>query len=147
MNFKIVTLTNLKKDANRLFADVTRERPLRVLHRAHEIKVVILPGHGTGHGQNAADGRSGNEAPHIEQIRRYPCADTGHNRILIWKLSDIVADQDAAAATIVLGQTDFTGNGSGSTTSTLNAPHGLAVGFSGLYVTDTGNDRVLIFAR
>jgi hypothetical protein len=41
MDFKTVTLTDLKKDANRLFADVSREQPLRVLHRAHEIKVVI----------------------------------------------------------------------------------------------------------
>jgi hypothetical protein len=41
MDFQTVTLTDLKKDANRLFADVSREHPLRVLHRAHEIKVVI----------------------------------------------------------------------------------------------------------
>lgn len=41
MDFRTVTLTDLKKDANRLFAEVSREQPLRVLHRAHEIKVVI----------------------------------------------------------------------------------------------------------
>lgn len=41
MDFKTVTLTDLKKDANRLFSEVSREQPLRVLHRAHEIKVVI----------------------------------------------------------------------------------------------------------
>ena len=41
MDFKTVTVTDLKKDANRLFAEVSRDQPLRVLHRAHEIKVVI----------------------------------------------------------------------------------------------------------
>ncbi|MBM4253183.1 MAG: hypothetical protein FJ146_14535 [Deltaproteobacteria bacterium] len=45
MEFKTVTVTDLKKDANRLFADVSRDKPLRILHRAHDIKVVITLDH------------------------------------------------------------------------------------------------------
>jgi len=41
MEFKTVTVTDLKKNANRLFAEVSRDQPLRILHRAHDIKVVI----------------------------------------------------------------------------------------------------------
>jgi len=45
MEFKTVTVTDLKKNANRLFAEVSREQPLRILHRAHDIKVCSLYHH------------------------------------------------------------------------------------------------------
>ena len=46
MEFKTVTLTDLKKNPNELFSEVVRGAPpLRVLHRGHGIKVVITFDH------------------------------------------------------------------------------------------------------
>ncbi len=73
-------------------------------------------------------------------------ADTAHNRVLIWDSVDFYLDGDPA--NVVLGQPDF------ETTEVLdppndasmNAPKGITVGFDGLiYVSDTGNNRVLVF--
>ena len=48
------------------------------------------------------------------------------------------------SASVVLGQTGFTGNGAGGNQSSLRAPKGVASGADGqyLYIVDTGNARV-----
>src|SRR5262249_19262642 len=47
----------------------------------------------------------------------------------------------------VYGQTDFTGNGPGTSATSLNAPYQAAANSYGdLYLADTGNNRVLYFA-
>lgn len=67
-------------------------------------------------------------------------ADTGNNRILVYRnpnVQDNVAD-------FVIGQANFTTFAAGTTRTTLSAPRGIAIDSSNnLYVADTGNNRVL----
>lgn len=73
-------------------------------------------------------------------------ADTAHNRVLGWDSVDVYQNGDPAD--IVLGQPDFetTLALNPPTEDSMNAPMGIAVGFDGfLYVSDTGNNRVLVF--
>lgn len=70
--------------------------------------------------------------------------DSDNNRVLIY---DVASISDGEAATHVLGQADFTSNSSGTTAVTLNDPSGIAFDSSKsrLYVSDSGNNRVLIY--
>lgn len=73
-------------------------------------------------------------------------ADTAHNRVLGWDSVDVYESGDPAD--LVLGQPDFTSTEviSPPTWATMNGPTGVTVGFDGLiYVSDTGNNRLLIF--
>jgi sugar lactone lactonase YvrE len=73
-------------------------------------------------------------------------ADTAHNRVLIWDSVDFYEQGDPAD--VVLGQPDFetTEALDPPTDASMNAPKGVTVGFDGLiYVSDTGNNRVLVF--
>jgi uncharacterized protein (TIGR03437 family) len=75
-------------------------------------------------------------------------ADTGNNRILAWKNASTFSN--GKPADLVIGQKDFysTGaNGPGITafTTGLNFPSGITVSGPDLYVSDTGNNRVLRF--
>ncbi len=64
------------------------------------------------------------------------------NRVTVY---DVATITNGEAATHVLGQLDFNSGGSATTQARLNSPQGLALGNSRLYVTDTGNNRVLLF--
>jgi len=74
-------------------------------------------------------------------------ADTGNSRVLVWNAIPTV---NATAADRVIGQADF---GTGSTNrgdqnpsaSSLDGPEGVALFTDLLYVSDTGNNRVLSF--
>ncbi|MBI1299550.1 hypothetical protein GC175_31890 [bacterium] len=73
-------------------------------------------------------------------------ADTAHNRVLIWASVEDYEQGDPAS--VVLGQPDFatTEALNPPTNASLNAPKGVTVGFDGLlYVSDTGNNRLLVF--
>ena len=73
-------------------------------------------------------------------------ADTGNNRVLIW--NDLDSYQDGDPADVVLGQPDFVTNAALNppTASSLNSPWALDFDDQGnLYVSDTGNNRVLVF--
>jgi DNA-binding beta-propeller fold protein YncE len=71
--------------------------------------------------------------------------DTGNNRVLVWDLSSGITD--GMSATHVLGQVDFDSSGSGTSSSVINSPRGLALNTTNnqLFVADTQNNRVLIF--
>lgn len=75
-------------------------------------------------------------------------ADTANNRILGW---DSVDDYISAgpSASLVLGQPDFTSttaNNGGVSAAGLNQPAAITLDFFGaLYVSDTGNNRVLVY--
>jgi hypothetical protein len=75
-------------------------------------------------------------------------ADTENNRVLGYS---IVPASNGAAATIVLGQADLAhgsqneGNGTTASATGLAFPSGLAVVGRSLVVSDTGNNRVLVF--
>jgi len=68
--------------------------------------------------------------------------DTGNNRVLIYyspAANDTPAD-------VVLGQNSFTTGTSGTSSSTMNAPEAYTFDSSGnLYISDSGNCRVLVF--
>lgn len=68
--------------------------------------------------------------------------DSGNNRVLVWNSFPTSNDQ---AADRVLGQQDFTSNGSGTTATTLNYPTGVYVSGTQVFVTDHSNNRVLIY--
>ena len=76
-------------------------------------------------------------------------ADAGNNRVLAWK--NAASFSVGAMADLVIGQPDLCStfaSGPGTTFSTgLNAPSGLAVYKSDLYVVDSGNNRVLRYPK
>lgn len=76
-------------------------------------------------------------------------ADTGNNRVLMWRNA---ASANGSRASAVIGQNDFLTNSQGgpgtSSSVGLRSPSGLAVDARGnLYVLDTGNNRILRFPR
>ncbi|HWB87012.1 MAG TPA: hypothetical protein VG675_22910 [Bryobacteraceae bacterium] len=74
-------------------------------------------------------------------------ADTGNNRILVWKNASQFAN--GAPADLVIGQPDkfttFPGGPGTAFSIGLNSPTGLAVQNGNLYVADSGNNRILRF--
>ncbi len=73
-------------------------------------------------------------------------ADTENNRVLGWDSVDLYTNGDPAD--LVLGQPDFITADAPNPPSadSMNAPTGLTVGYDGIiYVSDTGNNRVLVF--
>jgi sugar lactone lactonase YvrE len=71
-------------------------------------------------------------------------ADTGNNRVLRFGISN-----PSAAANQVWGQTDFVSNlpnqGGSTAVGTLSGPQGVLLSVSDVWVSDTGNNRVLRF--
>ncbi len=73
---------------------------------------------------------------------KYIAADAGNNRVLIYDTSSVVSRQSAV---VVIGQPDMTSNTSGSSTSQLNFPLGVASDGSKLIIVDSSNNRALIY--
>jgi sugar lactone lactonase YvrE len=77
-------------------------------------------------------------------------ADTGNNRVLVFEQAfdpfgsrTMLSNRDAD---YVLGQPDFASNGVvAPAQDSLNAPRGLTIFGNSLYVSDTGNNRILVF--
>jgi hypothetical protein len=70
-------------------------------------------------------------------------ADTGNNRVLIWKGLPLAS---GAYASVVVGQPDFdTTAEAGPTASSLKGPSGVVVADGRLFVADAANNRVLIW--
>jgi hypothetical protein len=69
-------------------------------------------------------------------------ADTWNSRVLEFSP---IPTASGASASRVLGRPNFDTNSAGTAQDTLAGPSSLAVGGSKLYVTDTGNHRVLRF--
>src|SRR4051812_28003546 len=74
-------------------------------------------------------------------------ADTDHNRVLIWNSIPSVNNQPAD---VVVGQPDFTSLSPSATTPTaksMRGPQGVWIQNGKLYVSDTQDNRVLIYNR
>lgn len=73
-------------------------------------------------------------------------ADTGNNRVLRFPTGTSTLPP-VLQANLVFGQSSSSSSGTGTTTSEMNAPRGLAydAASSNLYVSDSGNNRILIF--
>jgi len=69
-------------------------------------------------------------------------ADTYNHRILIYNTKPTSNNQDAD---VVVGQSNFTSNSSGSGANQLNTPSGVFSDGTKLYVVDQGNNRVLVW--
>jgi hypothetical protein len=69
-------------------------------------------------------------------------ADANNNRVMVW---NAFPDSDGAPADVVLGQPDFTSNASGTSVNTMNLPFGVQAAGTRLIVSDTLNNRVLIY--
>jgi len=78
-------------------------------------------------------------------------ADTGNNRVVIFSAPPAsLSATTYPAATVVLGQAGFAppgpANAAGGGAAGLNGPTALAFDGTNLYVCDTGNNRVLVYA-
>lgn len=71
-------------------------------------------------------------------------ADTDNNRVLIWLN---YPTENGQPADVVIGQPNFTSNGTASppTAQSLRSPQGVWIAGGKLYVADTGDNRVLIY--
>jgi sugar lactone lactonase YvrE len=88
----------------------------------------------------AGCGTSTHTTPHATRSLVVP--DSGNNRVLIYN-SPFGTDESAS---VVLGQSQFTTNGTGLTAATMNSPTDTAEDSAGnVYVNDAGNNRVLQF--
>lgn len=92
---------------------------------------------------------NGNRGLYVDSTGRLWVADTGNNRVLMY--SNAAAFMNGAAAELVLGQVDFTGDqpnrgGANPAQNTLAAPRSVAVDPAGrVYVADSDNKRILRF--
>jgi hypothetical protein len=68
--------------------------------------------------------------------------DAANNRVLIW---NTLPSATGISADVVLGQRDFVSSGSGDGAANMNAPSSAAVLDGKLFVSDTGNARLLVF--
>jgi hypothetical protein len=69
-------------------------------------------------------------------------ADPANHRVLLW---NAVPSATNVAADVVLGQPSFTASTPGSSLAQMNAPSSVAVLDGRLLVSDSGNDRILVF--
>jgi hypothetical protein len=77
------------------------------------------------------------------RVMMFPNASTGGN-----PASTIIIGAGGVNATLVLGQSNFNSNSTGTTASTMNGPYGVyGDGAGNIYVGDLGNNRILIFAN
>ena len=65
-----------------------------------------------------------------------------NNRVLIW---NTIPTENGVQADVVVGQTDFTSNGSGLSATALNRPDGIWASATKLVISDTDNNRLLIY--
>jgi sugar lactone lactonase YvrE len=68
--------------------------------------------------------------------------DSGNNRVLYWQL---FPQTSGTFADYVLGQSSFSRSAAGTSSSAMRAPFGVASDGTGVYVADSGNNRVLKF--
>jgi len=71
-------------------------------------------------------------------------ADNGNHRVLLYDMSPLPAT--GGGASFVVGQASFSGNTPSGGAAGLEAPSGVAIHGNALFVADTGNQRVQIFA-
>ncbi|MCX6117304.1 MAG: NHL repeat-containing protein [Proteobacteria bacterium] len=68
-------------------------------------------------------------------------SDSNNNRVLVWNTLPTSSGQ---AADTVIGQPNFTASAAGLSATNLSYPVGLVVAGGKLYISDTGNNRVLV---
>lgn len=70
-------------------------------------------------------------------------SDSGNNRVLIY---NSIPQENGQAADVVIGQTDFVSNSTGTSATKLNGPWGLSYSPDGrLFIADRMNERILVF--
>ena len=70
-------------------------------------------------------------------------ADYNNHRVLLW---NVTALSNGANASVVVGQSLFTANSSGTTAATLKNPKDVLLSATSLVVSDSGNNRVLVWS-
>lgn len=73
--------------------------------------------------------------------------DSGNARVLVFDIYSLTSLTNGMSATNVIGQADFTSNGTGISDANINGPQGLDYDASNnlLYLADSNNNRVLVF--
>jgi hypothetical protein len=104
-------------------------------------------------GTSSVDAAGGGDSPPTNSSLLYPQAvfydgqrlivsDTNNNRVLIWNHMPTSAGM---AADVVLGQQDPTTSGTGCSETTMNSPRAVVAAQGSLFVSDSGNHRILAF--
>jgi hypothetical protein len=104
------------------------------------------PGFTTNTPNTNASGLSAPMQIYVDGADNLWVADFVNNRVMMFPNAATAANNEAA--TLVLGQPDFNSNAAGSTATTFNNPVGVyGDGDGNIYVSDYGNNRILIFAN
>jgi hypothetical protein len=104
------------------------------------------PGFTTNTPNTNASGLSAPMQIYVDGADNLWVADFVNNRVIMFPNAATAANNEAA--TLVLGQPDFNSNAAGSTATTFNNPVGVyGDGDGNIYVSDYGNNRILIFAN
>jgi len=104
------------------------------------------PGFTTNTPNTHASGLSAPMQIYVDGADNLWVADFVNNRVMMFPNAATAANNEAA--TLVLGQPDFNSNAAGSTATTFNNPVGVyGDGDGNIYVSDYGNNRILIFAN
>jgi hypothetical protein len=85
---------------------------------------------------------NGPESAFISVGGKLLIADRNNNRVLIY---NTIPTSSGASADLVLGQTNFTNSGSGTTSTTLKTPTDVWTDGTKVIVADSGNARILIW--
>lgn len=83
------------------------------------------------------------DAVAVSSTGRVAVCDTFNNRVLIW---NTMPTTSGVAASIVLGQANFTTNAAAVTSAGLTSPQGVCWHGNNLWVADTGSSRVLRYS-
>ena len=97
---------------------------------------------GSGQTQPASAGTLCNPMSATSDGTRLIVTDMGNNRVLIY---NSIPTQSGALPNVVLGQADFTGRNPGNTETSLNFPRHAYSDGTRLVISDSGNNRVLIY--
>ena len=87
-----------------------------------------------------ADGLTNPGGVRIDSQGRVYVLDSGSNRLLIWNQ---IPTSSGAPADLVIGQSDFLSNLSGTSSANFDHPWGLDIHDNELWIGDQGNNRVL----
>ncbi|MBI2483155.1 NHL repeat-containing protein [Candidatus Uhrbacteria bacterium] len=95
-------------------------------------------------GASASTFCPGNSIAFSSTTNRLFVADSEYNRVLVFDVAAITNGENAVA---VLGQSTFTGTGSGTSASTMSLPYAAMMDDANarLFIADGGNHRILVF--
>jgi len=106
-------------------------------------QIDFISGSANAGGPTSASGLNRPVGVALDSLGRLYVSDRGNQRILIWNNAATLGN--GVVADNVLGQANFTANGSGTSSTNLNQPNYIFFGAGALWVPDSSNHRVVRF--